>query len=175
MIITWLPELFICGHFLVDCSELCIVLSAVPSVCFYCRDQLPLQPTQINVLFILQMRCSHSMGSAPSDLLASIRTLQHRKRHRKFSSPPHGPTFELTRISGAANSYIGGPVLGFHHATWGNLWERQSQWWWCCDVGRATTTKATTVLSVHTWRFVSLTPALGKHLYFDITTSQPLS
>ena len=30
------------------------------------------------------------------------------------------PTFELTRISGAANSYIGGPVLGFHHATWGN-------------------------------------------------------
>ena len=36
------------------------------------------------------------------------------------------PTFELTRISGAANSYIGGPVLGFHHATWGNLWERQS-------------------------------------------------
>ena len=47
--------------------------------------------------------------------------------------------------------------------------------WWCCDVGRATTIKATTVLSVHAWRFVSLTPALGKHLYFDITTSQPLS
>ena len=99
----------------------------------------------------------------------------HGIRPQWFTRLDRFALFSTGNGTGNSPPYVGGPVLRFHHATWGMGTTVQCiQCQWCCDVERATT-KATTVLSVHAWRFVSLTPALEKHLYFDITTSQPLS